>query len=355
LAFERTIRWLDAVRSSARDEPVTTAPNDSAVVRLDVSRATEEPVVFGPCFGVYCEPTRPEENVPAVLIVNTSAGHHIGDGRLSVLLARRLAAQGIASLRMDFGGFGDSTPAAKEVTVDSVFSEQACRDAASGADWLGTRGHAGVVSFGVCSGAYVSLHLCARHPAVVGAYAVNLPKFFHGPTAGPDLALWKVYRRSLFDPKKWRKMFRGGATSPIVIARGFCCQAARRVKFAATRLLAGKEEFGIADPHIRTLVRLLYEKRARVRMIFGELDTGLPVAKAHLGANFEALRHCPGVEASVSPELDHAVLAPQARHAVLTDVERWVRNELLMRSAPVGVGDTQAEAGAQGRAEAEAV
>jgi dienelactone hydrolase len=304
--------------------------------------------VFGPCFGIYCEPNASQDDMPAVLIVNTSAGHHIGDGRLSVLLARRLASQGIASLRMDLGGLGDSTSSAREITIDSIFSEQACRDAAMGAEWLAARGHRSVIAFGVCSGAYLSLHVCARHPAVVGAYAVNLPKFCHRPVPGawhgPELALWKVYRRSLLDWKKWQRALRGRATNPIVIARGICYRAARRGKLTLMRWFAGTAGLGIADPDVRALLQALREKRACVRMVFAELDVGLAEATAHLGADFGALRQCPGIRAAVLPKLDHALFARQARHIVLADTERWLYNDLRTLCASLPAGGTEAEA-----------
>jgi pimeloyl-ACP methyl ester carboxylesterase len=351
-AFERVIRWLASgpAQASVRSGPAARLPVGEAVLHLGVSRASERPVVFGPCFGIYCEPNASKDDMPAVLIVNTSAGHHIGDGRLSVLLARRLASQGIASLRMDLGGLGDSTPAAREVTIDSIFSEQACRDAAMGAEWLAARGHRSVIAFGVCSGAYLSLHVCARHPAVVGAYAVNLPKFWHRPVGGashgPELALWKVYRRSLLDPQKWLRALRGRATNPIVIARGICYRAVRRGKLSLMRWVAGTAGLGIADPDVRALLQALHEKKACVRMVFAELDVGLAEATAHLGADFEALRQCPGIRADILPKLDHALFARQARHIVLADTERWLYNHLrtLCASPPVGEAEAEAEA-----------
>jgi pimeloyl-ACP methyl ester carboxylesterase len=345
-ALERTVRWLaaGAASSCARESLAARAANDNgkAVLHLAASHATERPIVFGPYFGIYCEPHAVDRGMPAVLIVNTSAGHHIGDGRMSVLLARRLASQGIASLRMDLGGLGDATPAAKDVTVDSVFSEQACRDAIAGAEWLTAKGHRSLIAFGVCSGAYVSLHLCARHSNVVGAYTVNVPKFSHRPAAGPELALWKVYRQSLLKPHKWLGVFRGQRTNPLVIARGLCYDAARRGKFALMQRLHGEAQFGVRDPQVRLLLRKLHDKHARVRMIFGERDVGLPVATAHLGEDFTALRHCPSLSAVVLPKLDHAVIAPQARSAVLSDMDRWLRSEWLSQRMPAEVGAAEA-------------
>jgi pimeloyl-ACP methyl ester carboxylesterase len=347
-AFARAIRWLaegatQATLPAARVAAVATDCADRIAIDLRPLKAMERPIVFGPYFGMYCEPRRPSPEFPAVLIVNTSAGHHIGDGRLSVLLARRLASKGIASLRMDLGGLGDSTPAAPEVTIDTVFAPQASRDAAIGAQWLTAQGHRCVVAFGVCSGAYLSLHACADHPALAGAYAINLPKFSHRPAGGPELAQWKRYRQSLLDPRKWARVLRGRAANPLVIARGLCFDAARRGTFAVARWMSRREESGIADPQVRALMRKLHDKQAGVRMIFGEFDDGLPVAIAHLGGNFQALHRYERIRAAVLPGLDHSVLGSQARAAVLADVERWLHDEFVQRYAPVAAGEAASE------------
>jgi pimeloyl-ACP methyl ester carboxylesterase len=84
-AFTRATQWL-----AAEDAPLPmqargfAQPEQSDTLRLPHSQATEQPVVFDRYFGIYCEPDAPQFDAPAVLIVNTGAGHHIGDGRLSV-------------------------------------------------------------------------------------------------------------------------------------------------------------------------------------------------------------------------------------------------------------------------------
>ena len=335
-AFERAARWLaaDAARSNVHNARVPAAAalcRDAMAIELGAQRAVERPVVFGAYFGVYCEPERRQHDLPAILIVNTSAGHHIGDGHLSVLLARRLAFGGIASLRMDVAGLGGATPAAADVNIDTVFSARASSDAGTGARWLAAQGHHRVVAFGVCSGAYLSLHACADHPALAGAYAINLPKFSHRPAAGPELAQWKRYRQSLLDPRKWARVLRGRAANPFAIARGLCFDGVRRGKFTVTHWISGGETSGIADPHVRALLHKLHQKQACVRMIFGEFDDGLPVATAHLGADFEALRQYERIGAAVMPGLDHSVLGSQARTTVLADLERWLHDQFGQR------------------------
>jgi hypothetical protein len=57
--------------------------------------------------GILCEPAVRRE-APPVLLWNVGIQHHVGPYRIWVDLARRLSAEGFASLRFDLGGMGDS-------------------------------------------------------------------------------------------------------------------------------------------------------------------------------------------------------------------------------------------------------
>ncbi len=61
-----------------------------------------------PLVGLLTEPVNPDPGAPAVLILNSGVMHHVGTCRMSVRLARAFADQGVAALRFDFSGIGDS-------------------------------------------------------------------------------------------------------------------------------------------------------------------------------------------------------------------------------------------------------
>lgn len=68
----------------------------------------------------------PKENskkCPAVLMCHGFAGNRIGRFRIYVLIARRLAEMGIASLRFDFRGSGESDGTFADMTVSSEVSD----------------------------------------------------------------------------------------------------------------------------------------------------------------------------------------------------------------------------------------
>lgn len=73
-------------------------------------------------FGILHRPCQPGP-VPAVLICSGYAGNKAGKFRLFVRLAEELVKQGIAVLRFDYRGSGDSEGDLQEITVESKVSD----------------------------------------------------------------------------------------------------------------------------------------------------------------------------------------------------------------------------------------
>lgn len=82
-------------------------------------------------FGVLHMPLDQSKPVPAVLICHGLAGHKTGKYRLYVTLAKMLASNGIAALRVDFRGSGDSEGEFHDMTVSSTV-----HDALASLEWL---------------------------------------------------------------------------------------------------------------------------------------------------------------------------------------------------------------------------
>lgn len=114
--------------------------------------------------GVVAAPDGPMAETACVLM-NAGVIHRIGPHRLNVRLARRLAALGIMSLRIDLSGLGDSG-AARE---GRSFRDQAVADLRAAMDVL-EREH-GIHRFalvGVCSGAVNSYAAALADTRVTG-------------------------------------------------------------------------------------------------------------------------------------------------------------------------------------------
>ena len=300
-AFDDVLCWLGATVRTAPTAPPTArlasvAPvaqgahvevaDPAASASLVFADGRETPVMFGGYAGVLCEPQRALHAAPAVLFVNSGGVHRIGDGRFTVLMARRLASQGVASLRMDLSGLGDSVRRDAALTLDAVYSTYAIDDACAGIDWLTAAGYPKIVMAGVCSGAYVSLHAALARAAVVGCVCINLPFFtWGGARVRPGsqyVASSEVYRRAMRNPRKWVRLLSGQANARAItleLARRLSARVAARAGAVLEAWLGARTPGGA----IRRLMFELERKAVQTALLYGPLDEGLDELDIHFG------------------------------------------------------------------------
>jgi pimeloyl-ACP methyl ester carboxylesterase len=171
----------------------------------------ETPLLFGPRHDLVGVLTMPDVRPPAMLgclMPNTGVLHRIGPHRLNVKLARILAQQGIASLRFDLSGLGDSPAPGQGVRG----REQSVLDMQAAMDCL--RATAGIERFlvvGVCSGAVNGYSLALADPRVVGLLMFD---GFIYPTFKTRI----IRRWLLFQALSWSAMIR---RTPALMRRVF--------------------------------------------------------------------------------------------------------------------------------------
>ena len=107
----------------------------------------------GPLFGILAEPLGERQELCAVL-VNAGPQRRTGPNRMWVEIARRWAARGVPTLRIDLGGIGDSDgDAASLVHVASLYSPAFVAQTRSALDALGERGMPQrFIVVGLCAG-----------------------------------------------------------------------------------------------------------------------------------------------------------------------------------------------------------
>jgi hypothetical protein len=116
----------------------------------------------------------PSTAPPAVIILNAGVLHRVGPHRLHVTLARRIAAAGLASLRLDLGGIGDSI-ASSDATS---FRQSAVADTRAAMTSLGELIEARrFVLFGVCSGADNSIATALVDDRIAGIVLIDPPAY----------------------------------------------------------------------------------------------------------------------------------------------------------------------------------
>jgi len=190
------------------------AGDGSSVLATDFG--TEEPICFGTghgLFGILSTPACPRENAPPVLIANTGANPRYSNSRTTVGLARWLAANGIASMRMDGAGIGDSALDTGE--RGQPYSQQGDNDLTAAIDELSRRFGTSVLVLGMCSGAFHALRAAYEDRRIAGLILVNLQKFVW--REGDSLSVvqritprtTQFYLRNLVRQHAWRRLING--------------------------------------------------------------------------------------------------------------------------------------------------
>ncbi len=319
--IERIVAWA---RSGARPKMAPRPPG--GLLRGDCF--TERAVRFGEdsaLAGVLCAPNGGKTK-SLVLFLNTGANYHIGSGRSFVHCARSLAAKGVATLRMDSLGIGDSDPV-EQGARSALYREARHADVFRALDWACENGFSDFYLAGVCSGATQAFLSAVGDSRIKGVVLGNIQVFTNlrdeaAIEARLNLALGatSTYVAKAMSLRTWARVLTSeGAFSKLLaivagVLRRNCAAYWTKIMTTFGALGSIPARGREAYAHFETLSA----RGARVILFHGDADVGLEELAICFGPNARRVRALPGVRLTTIPGLDHAFSSTSARK-LLTD------------------------------------
>ena len=318
-------------QSPSFETPAAQAPQDEGAGRNTATLATdtwrEEAALFGPdnrLVGIFCQRAAGERRRSAVIFLNSGGVYHIGWARMFVDMARHLAANGVASLRMDLSGVGDSlSPVGPDRAP--LFDRSLTQDVEAAIDWLYARGITDVSLFGACSGAYQAFHAAVQDKRVTKIALVNQACFIYGPTYAMQIEAW---RRTKAADVTMKLANDGPADAEPRGARAVLFSLAKKVVKAGL-VHATDATYAIRRrvPGFNSVERWFGELSARgaeVLLVYSENDPGLAELERHLGARSHDAAPLPGVRTAFIADSDHELTPKAARNALSDTLNAFV-------------------------------
>jgi pimeloyl-ACP methyl ester carboxylesterase len=287
---------------------------------------TERTIVFGAnntLVGTLALPAAPQPDAAAVglLLFNAGVVHRVGPHRINVRIARQLADHGIASIRFDLAGHGDSA----RPSGDCPFEEQAVADIRAAMDALGAATNVRRFAiFGFCSGAFHGFAAALADERVCG------------------LLMFDAYRYPTFKThvhRYWRRL-----RQPRVL--GGLLGVARRGAIALGRLFAapaggaqptvpelGRIDFIPAKAEVARGLRALLERGVRIRFIYSGGSIREYNYSGQFRDTFEPFGIGGRIEADFLPDLDHVATGLADQADLMHRVIGWSRQLDVMPAA----------------------
>ncbi|WP_019280406.1 serine aminopeptidase domain-containing protein [Rhizobium grahamii] len=309
------IDWVESLPHYRSERMLPrTRPMPVASVRSRSIRETS--VRFGPdarLYGILCEPIETFAGVTAV-ILTTAYDHAAGWGRSSVELARELAMAGVASLRFDSAGVGDSPPVSgrrKQVLYD----EAQVGDVALARDFLDAHGTGGrAILIGRCSGAYVAFRSVLADPRWESCILVN-PVAFRWRFRGLPKTL-KSYLKNALDPESLRRLWAGDLDLGAV-TRNISMRLVDRMAGRLSSVFAPAKPLTQLTRQVHRDFQVLADRQMPLAIVYTEGDEGQEMFRVNFGDAGEKLSAYPNVRLHLFPDADHNLTPLPSRERLI--------------------------------------
>jgi pimeloyl-ACP methyl ester carboxylesterase len=270
----------------------------------------EETVLFGIGNDLVGTLNVPDSRRGALGVVLLNAGmiHRIGPHRINVRLARELAQHGIASIRFDLAGHGDSPRPSGALS----FQDQAVEDIRQAADTLGkATGLERFAVFGICSGAYHAFNAAARDERLTDLILIDA---FRYPTRKTRLI---YYLSRLRQPQRLRRALR-------FLGR----RIVQGDNAAAAAPVAQRERLGVIDvfpprESVGPALRALLDRGARIFMGYCGSDVEEYNYRRQFEDTFAEYGVAGRVRVDYRSDLDHQFTSSAEQREFIRELVAW--------------------------------
>ena len=345
-AFAQAVAWHTKIGGQHSEGAPAFRPGGAV---LDLGSAWERPVWFGTdnaSFGIVCEPAAPVPGAPVVLIGNTGANPRYSNSRVAVMFARWLASHGIASLRIDGTGIGDSRPETGE--RGQPYSRQGDVDLHAALDALTDRFSGPAIVLGMCSGAYHALQTAFEDDRVRGLILVNLQKFVWNEGESLSVVQRSTFRTTRFymqnaaSAATFRRLLRG-EINVTGISRALAGRVARRFAANCDPVLRAIRGQDTPVSRVRRQVRDLVKRSVPILFVLSGNDPGLDEIGEYFGAQGRQFRRLPNVSFHMLEGADHTLSSHWARQALLRHIAEYLHTRFGVAGSIVPTVDQPAE------------
>jgi alpha-beta hydrolase superfamily lysophospholipase len=340
--FARVARWLDEspARGARAGAEARAAPKPDDCHRageareieltIEGARVGERPLQieqpFGRLFGILSrareDPSREGPAVLAAVLLNAGAMRRIGPNRMWVEIARRWAARGVPTLRIDLEGIGDADgDAGRFSELAELYVPELVEQVRAALDALERQGIADrFVLMGLCSGAYWSFHAALQDERVAAALMLNPQTLFWDASQETVREL----RKALLRRSSWLRLLRGG--SSIARVGALLRRIPAGIAVLARRRLAGRRAAAPGDEALQEAVGRLGRDGKRALFVFSgeeplyeELDGGGGIERLERWAHVQLVR---------IPGRDHTLRPIAARRGACAALDAALEREL---------------------------
>jgi alpha-beta hydrolase superfamily lysophospholipase len=337
---------LDWIRSAVPPEPTLYRVAPWPAASLAQAGWIETPQRFGSdnrLLGMLCQPDGARGDT-AVIIVNTGQNPRFGIARFGVQLGRQLAMSGVASLRMDFAGLGDSLGfPGKENVETEEFETDRTQDICAAADVLTRLGYRHIAVHGICAGAYHALKGGLADPRIGVLLLINLPvlqwrggdskMFVSRLTTKPSFYLQQIVNR-----RAWRQLLHDLDVGAIIHAQG--TRIYGRIRESVLRLA---ERRGWIEPQSvgRRAMKALARRGARTLLLFSFGDNGIDAMEQEFGRAGIGLMAFAGAKMRIVSGLDHVLTTNLMRRTAIEILMRFLTEAPALSDHAGAIGGEQ--------------